>query len=106
VTVTDSFGVRSTQTVTVQQTLTSVTVSPATASIRVTGKVQFTATALDQFGNPLYVQPSFTWAIVSGPGKISSNGLYTGTSIGTAIIQSTVTGTTISRTATVTVRKH
>jgi PKD repeat protein len=108
ITVTDSYRVSSTQTVsvTVQQSLSSVSVSPATASIRVKGTVQFTATALDQFGNPLAVQPSLTWILVSGPGTLSSNGRYTGTSTGTAVIQATVTGTTISETGTVTVRKH
>src|SRR5262249_39709197 len=88
-TATDSYGVSSTQTVsvTVQQPLTSVSVSPATASIRVSRTVQFLATALDQFGNPLLVQPAFSWTLVSGPGKISSSGLYTGTSTGTAVIR-------------------
>jgi hypothetical protein len=109
-TVTDSYGVSSTQmvSVTVQQTLTSVTVSPATASIRVNGSQQFKATALDQFGNPLLVQPVFTWTLVSGPGKISSSGVYTSSSTGTAVIrgQTTVGGITFSNTATVTVRRH
>jgi PKD repeat protein len=108
VTVTDSYGVSSTQTVsvTVQQTLTSVSVSPATASIRVNGTQQFRATALDQFGNPLSVQPSFTWSIVSGPGKISNSGLYTGTTTGMAVIRAEVAGTNVSGTASVMVRRH
>jgi hypothetical protein len=107
-TVTDSYGLSSTQTVNVavQQTLTSVSVSPATASIRVNHTQQFKATALDQFGNPLSVQPLFAWSIVSGPGKISSSGLYTGTSTGTAVIQAEVAGTTVSATASVTVRRR
>jgi hypothetical protein len=107
-TVTDSYGVNSTQTVsvTVQQTLTSVSISPATASIRVNGTRQFTATALDQFGNPLSVQPLFTWSIVGGPGKISSRGLYTGTSTGMAVIQAEVAGTAVKGTASVTVGRR
>lgn len=107
-TVTDSYGVSSTQvvSVTVQQTLTNVTVSPATASIRVRGTVQFKATAFDQFGNALAVQPSFAWIIVSGPGTINSQGLYTGTATGTAVIQATAMGTTVSGKATVTVRSR
>jgi hypothetical protein len=93
-------------TVNVQQTLTSVTVSPATASIRVNRTVQFRAKALDQFGNT--IQASFAWTIFSGPGKISSNGLYTGTTAGTAVIQAKTTwnGVTMTSTATVTVTKH
>jgi hypothetical protein len=102
-TVTDSFGVSSTKnvTVSVQQTLTSVTVSPATASIRVNRTVQFRSKALDQFGNT--IQASFAF---SGPG--SSNGLYTGTTAGSAVIQAKTTwnGITMSSTATVTVTKH
>jgi uncharacterized protein YjdB len=108
VTVTDSFGLTSTQsvTMTVSQTLTSLKVSPATASIRVKDTVQFKATALDQFGNALTTQPSFTWTIVSGPGTIDTNGLYTGTNTGTAVIQATVTASSISGTAMVTVRRR
>jgi hypothetical protein len=109
-TVTDSYGVSSTQTVNVvvQQTLTKVTVSPATASIRVNGTVQLKATAFDQFGIAFSVQPSFTWTIVSGPGKISSSGLYTGTSAGSAVIQAQAKmgGVTVAGTASVTVRKR
>jgi hypothetical protein len=108
VTVTDSFGVTSTQSVsvTVAQTLTSVTVSPATASVKPKQTVQFTATALDQFGNALSTQPMFAWIVVSGPGTIDQNGLYKGTNTGTAVIQATVMGTSFSGTATVTVRRH
>jgi hypothetical protein len=110
VTVTDSFNVSSTQmvTMTVQQTLTTVKVSPASATTRVNRAVQFTATAYDQFGNPLTTQPLFTWSVVSGPGTISSNGLYTSSSTGTAVIKATaVQGSiTVSATATVTVRKR
>src|SRR5262249_2709215 len=106
VTVTDSYGVTSSQTVTVSvvQTLTRVTVSPSTANIQLNGTVPFKATAFDQFGNPLTVQPIFTWAVVSGPGKIDSNGLYTGTNIGKAVIQATAAG--VSGTANVTVKRH
>jgi hypothetical protein len=38
--------------------------------------VQFTATADDQFGAALAQQPTFTWKL-SGPGTLSSSGLYT-----------------------------
>jgi hypothetical protein len=108
----DSYGLSSSTqpiTVTVAQTLTKVSVSPAMPSIRVGGTVQFTATALDQFGNALSMQPSFAWTIDSGPGTISSTGLYKGTNTGTAVVRATVTGmpgVTISGTATVTVRRH
>jgi hypothetical protein len=110
VTVTDSFGLSSTQTVTVavQQTLTTVKVSPASASIRVNHPQQFTATAYDQFGNALTTQPLFTWSVVSGPGTISSNGLYTSSNTGTAVIKATAVqgSTTVSGTAIVTVKRR
>ena len=58
------------------QTLTSITVSPASASVPTGGTQQFSATALDQNGQPMNPQPPFTWS-VSGGGSISSSGLFT-----------------------------
>jgi hypothetical protein len=52
-------------------TLTSISVSPPSASVAPNGTQQFTATARDQVGNPLVPQPSFTWT-VSGGGTINS----------------------------------
>ena len=62
--------------VTVSQTLTTITVSPLNAVVVPGGTKQFTATALDQFGDPLSVQPAFSWA-VSGGGAIGGTGLFT-----------------------------
>ena len=56
--------------------LTTITVSPASASVQTGGTQQFTATAKDQYGQPLSPQPTFTWT-VSGGGSISSSGLFT-----------------------------
>jgi hypothetical protein len=47
---------------------------------------QFTATALDQFGQAMAAQPTFTWQI-GGGGKISSTGLYTAPARGTGNFQ-------------------
>jgi hypothetical protein len=63
-------------TVTVPPVLTSISVSPASASVATNSTQQFTATAKDQLGNPLVPQPAFTWA-VSGGGAIDSSGLFT-----------------------------
>ena len=63
--------------VTVNQTLTSITVTPAGANVARNASQQYSATALDQFGNPLVVQPSFTWSLVSGTGSINASGLFT-----------------------------
>jgi hypothetical protein len=89
--------------VTVSQTLTSVVVSPASASVATSATQQFTATARDQFTANLTTQPTFTWS-VSGGGTVSSTGLFTaGTSAGgpyTVTAQSAGTSGTASVTVT------
>jgi hypothetical protein len=62
--------------VTVNQTLATVTVSPASASVATGAAQQFAATAKDQFGANLTTQPAFTWT-VSGGGTVSSAGMFT-----------------------------
>ena len=84
------------------QTLTSVTVSPASASVATGGTQQFTATGLDQFGQPMNPQPSFTWS-VSGGGTISSSGLFTAGSTAGGPFTVTATSGSVSGTASVTV---
>ncbi len=62
-----------------QQTPTTVTVTPSTATAAPGGQVQFTAALTDQFGNPENAHP-FNWS-VSDPGSmgnsINGNGLAT-----------------------------
>ena len=79
VTITDAGGLSTTSSVnvTVAQTLTAITVSPAAATLNENATQQFTATAYDQFGNALATQPSFTWALASGVGSVNASGLYT-----------------------------
>jgi uncharacterized repeat protein (TIGR02543 family) len=84
-TVKDQPGLSTTSsvTVTVGQTLTSIVVSPSSASIATSATQQFTATARDQFATSLTTQPTFTWA-ANGGGTVSSSGLFTaGTAAGT-----------------------
>ena len=84
VTVKDQGGltVTSSVNITVNQTLTSLVVSPASATVATSATQQFTATARDQFTTNLTTQPSFTWS-ASGGGTISSGGFYTaGTTAG------------------------
>jgi hypothetical protein len=78
VTITDAGGLSVTSSVgvTVQQTLTSIVVTPGTATVVVGRTLQFTATAFDQFGSALSAQPNFTWT-VTGRGSVNSTGLYT-----------------------------
>ncbi|HEV3386266.1 MAG TPA: putative glycoside hydrolase [Gemmata sp.] len=83
-------SVTSSVTVTVNQTLTSLKVSPATPTVVDGATQQLTATALDQFGNLLTKQPTFTWSIDSGGiGTIGSKGVYTAPSnkIGSATVR-------------------
>ncbi len=83
--------------------LTSIVVSPATASLNPSATQQFTATAKDQSGVALSPQPSFTWSLDSGGvGAVNATGLYSaGTTAGSATVR--VTSGTVSGTATATV---
>ena len=61
--------------ITVNQTFSSVTVTPGTATVMAGGTEQFSAVVLDQFQQGMATQPTFAWS-ASG-GTISSAGLYT-----------------------------
>jgi hypothetical protein len=104
-TITDTAGlsVTSSVSVTVNQTQTSISVSPASVTLVPGGTQQFTASALDQFGSAMATQPSFTWSIdTGGVGTVSSHGLYTApSSTGTATVRATAGS--MSGTASVTV---
>jgi hypothetical protein len=62
--------------VTVNQTLTTIQVTPASATVQRRKSAQFTATGYDQFGTVLTTQPTFTWTVLSGGGSIDSTGRY------------------------------
>ncbi len=87
---------------TASQTLTSVTVSPASASVTTGATQQFTATGYDQNNNPMSPQPSFTWA-VNGGGTISSTGLFTAGSSAGGPFTVTASSSGVNGTASVTV---
>ncbi len=104
VTIADTYGELATSqvTVNVQQTLTTLSVSPSTATINSGGGQQFTATAYDQFGAAMVAQPAFTWSVVSGVGSInSSSGLYTSSDAGSATVKAA--SGAVNNTASVTV---
>ena len=70
--------------------LTSIAVSPASANLAPGTTTQFTATALDQFGNALQAQPALAWSIdAGGIGVVSAAGLYQApvTGSGSAIVR-------------------
>ena len=104
VTITDPGGLTCTSsvTVTVNQTLTAISVSPTSASLNAAGTQQFTATGKDQFGVALTAQPTFTWTTTVTGGSVSSSGLFTAPS-STASGTVTATSSSISGSSTVTV---
>jgi chitinase len=102
VTVSDAAGdtITSDVTVNVDQKLTSVVVSPGSASVSPGGSQQFTAQALDQFGTAMNQQPAFTWSVDNG--TVDANGLYQApAAAGAATVTATSGG--VSGTATVTI---
>jgi Fibronectin type III domain/Bacterial Ig-like domain (group 2) len=106
VTITDPSGltVASSINVTVDQTYTSVSVLPASVTLPNNGTQQFTASALDQFGQAMASQPSFTWSIdLGGLGAINGTGLYTAPSTGSGSAMVRATSGSLSNTASVTV---
>jgi hypothetical protein len=81
--------------------LTTVKLTPASASVTTGGQQQFTATGYDQYGATMSSQPAFTWS-VSGGGTVSTAGLFTaGATAGSASVTASSGG--VSGTASVTV---
>ena len=89
-------------TMTVSQTLTSIVVAPASASVVINATQQFSATARDQFATALTSQPSFSW-MVSGGGTISASGLFTAGATPGGPFTVTATSGAVNGTAQVTV---
>jgi hypothetical protein len=90
-TITDAGGLTTTSSVavTVNQTFTSVRVTPSTPSILSGATQQFSATDLDQFGNAMAAQTAHTWTATQGVIN-SATGLFTAPgSQGSATIQAT-----------------
>lgn len=78
VTITDAAGYSSsaTRSLSVNQTLTSISVT-ATGNAILKGTWQsLTGQGYDQFGDLLTSQPTFTWSVLSGGGSVSAAGLY------------------------------
>jgi hypothetical protein len=89
-------------TLTASPVLTTIDVSPTSASVQTGATQQFSATGKDQFGQPLSPQPTFAWA-ASGGGSISSSGLFTAGSTGGGPFTITASTGGVSGTASVTV---
>ena len=87
-----TFATISSVSVTVNRTLTSITVTPSSASLFAGQTQQFSAIGFDQFGATLAVQPAFVWSIDSGSiGGISTTGLYSAptSAIGSSTVRAT-----------------
>lgn len=78
VTISDAGGLNATSSVSVlvNQTFSSISVAPAASTLNLNGMQQFSATAMDQFGNPILTQPTITWTATGG-GTINPTGMFT-----------------------------
>jgi hypothetical protein len=103
VTISDGAGsTTSTVSVTVNQTLTSLVVSPARTTVNVGARRQFTATEKDQFGVTLANPVAVNWLVLHGGGTVTAGGLYTAPgSVGSATVEATAGS--LSGTASVTI---
>jgi subtilase family serine protease len=81
--------------VTVNQTLSNIVITPGSANVSNGASLQLTATALDQFGHVMNVQPNWT---LSGAGSLNGNGVYTAPALGsgTSFIQVSAGGMTFT----------
>jgi fibronectin type 3 domain-containing protein len=92
-----------TTTIAVNQTLTSVAISPTTATVRWGQTQQFSGTPKDQFGAAMTVAQ--TWTIDAGGagGTVSTAGLYTAPKSGGGTAKVRVTAGSFSAVSTVTI---
>ena len=96
-----SEGKGGSSTITVPVPVASVTVNPAPASVQLGATVQLTATPLDANGNPLSGR-AITWTTsTAGVASVSTSGLVTGVSVGSATITATSEGKSGSSAVTV-----
>jgi hypothetical protein len=103
--ITDQAGlsVTSSVAVIVDQTLTRITVTPPSVTLRRGYQQQFVASAFDQFGQSMAGSQTYTWSLVSGIGTITSTGLYKAPKqTGSAVIQASSGGVSARATITIT----
>jgi Hypothetical glycosyl hydrolase family 15 len=102
-TIADGSGqsVASSVVVTVNQTLTTIAVTPQTASVPDAATQQFAATATDQFGLAIN-NPAISWSL-TGLGSLSAAGKYTAPASGTGSATVKASNGSVSTTAAVTV---
>src|SRR6185369_4465733 len=78
-TITDVGGLTATSSipVTVNQTTTTITVTPNPVALQTAATQQFIASAKDQFNTTMTTQPTFTWTATAGIFSTTTPGLYT-----------------------------
>lgn len=87
---------------TVLATVTSISISPTSVSVRSGATAQFVASVRDQFGVAVSPQPALTWS-VTGSNTISSSGLATaGATAGSYVVTASSSGMIANATLTVT----
>jgi subtilase family serine protease len=103
VTITNIYGLSATSdvNVTVNQTVSSLSLTPTSGSVYNNGTLTFTATALDQFGHAMNTQPGWSWSL-AGAGSLNGNGQYTAPGGGSGTVTIDVSGDGLVQTATVT----
>ncbi|MHB1423796.1 MAG: S53 family peptidase [Gemmataceae bacterium] len=101
-TITNIYGlsVTSTVNVTVNQTPSSISLTPAGGSLNDNSSLQFSAAALDQFGQPMSIQPSWNWSL-GGGGALNGSGLFTAPAAGSGTATVYVSGDGLTQAATV-----
>lgn len=88
----------------VQQTPTSVRVTPPVATVRRGQSVPLSASAFDQFGRPMRTAPQIFFAIESGDGVIDqTTGVYTASGLFKEVVIAAFASAAVSGTARVTV---
>jgi subtilase family serine protease len=102
VTITNIYGLSATSdvSVTVNQTLSSISLTPASGNVYNNASLQFTASALDQFGHAMSTQPSWTWSL-SGGGSLNG-GRYTAPAAGSGSATVSVSADGLTQSASVT----
>ncbi len=86
-------------TVTLEQTVTSILVSPATPFVKPGANKQLSAVAEDQFGHNLDKPPTFAWSVASGVGSVDPTGLYSVPRTGSGEVAIQVSAGNVSATA-------
>lgn len=103
VTITNIYGLSAASdvSVTVHQAASSILLTPASGSLYDNGTLTFTATAMDQFGHALSVQPGWSWSL-SGAGSLAGNGQYSAPASGSGTATIYVHGDGLTQAAAVT----